>query len=461
MDDCQPTMAEESLRWLASDPRAALGRLRTATAHVPRLVADLDELGNGEGDHLAAGLAAMTDQLYPIMSDGQDAHARELGRLSLAGLDDEDAFAMFTRFDDGSSRVLISTALIGMLHMLAELTSIWYYSAPSRGWRDRFTTVRANAASIQEQDVILTLVAAVRWNAIHQRVWGKCATLALEQGGKDAPNFRDASVEGASTFVVAHECAHGLLGHSAQDAGDWEAETAADAQALRAVQGFLEAAGREAPLMYALLAARMTFMVTDLIEQVLFVRPPVRHPSARARWEAVVREAGSPSDAQRVEALTAGLGEAIRQASDLRSALPRASWDAAYANEHVRCDVHPPIYYDSFWVIDELNFGGPERPAQLLRKMADQHGVVAATAVAESRHRGLAAGLAMLGIDEQSAQLAARVDAPLSAHSLIQLVEESPVLSAIPQDWVRTMAAVSTVRLVVDWDILYPSQTDS
>ncbi|HEY3946185.1 MAG TPA: hypothetical protein VGL78_13240 [Solirubrobacteraceae bacterium] len=448
MNDKESTQAEQSLEWLATDQRKLLTDLRAAAADVPRLASRVEGYADEHADAMSMGLRELTDRLFPVMSEGQPEHTQALGRLSLAMLHDDEAIAMFTRFGDGSSRVLVSSGLISMLHLLAELTSIWYHEVGGAGWRRAFKMIRAINRLEQDERLIPVLAVALRWNVIHRRVWGNSATLAFEPASEESVSFRDLSAQMALVFVLAHECAHGLLGHDANNAGDWDAELAADAMAFRATQRFIDVTEGNSPPLHALLAARLAFFTSDLIEHVLFVRPPVRHPSAHARWEALVDEVGDRTELAKAEVLTAGLDTAVGRASDLRFALPASWWATAYKDRRVHCDVHEPDYYEHFPFLDRMSFGDPDDPARMLNKWAGEHGLCALQAAFTTRDEGLEAGLRALGVDAHAAQAIASADAPLSTYTLTELVLGSPAISVLPTSTLRRLATVATVTLM-------------
>jgi hypothetical protein len=376
-------------------------------------------------------LDEMRGRLFPIMDRLVPDRASALEEIALSGVREEEAFATFTRFADGSCRVLVSDGLIGLLRMLCDLTCVWYQDKGGRGWRASFRLARDLQRLAEDEESVPILAVALRWNLIHRRLWGKGATLPVEPSTDASQGLRNVLVQAAWIFVVAHECAHGLLGHGPVDVGNWDAEHAADVLALKATLGTLRIDEGGAKPIHGFLAVRIALTAIDLVEQVLFVRPPASHPSPASRWGALAPLVGKPELA-RPSVVAGGLLEAARRASNPRYALPAEWWDRAYRHPQVHCDVHEPWYYDAVRLLDRLSFGDPNDPARALKGNRSEQCDRALNAAFAAREGGLRAGLEMLGVPLEIAATAADPSLPLSVYSLVEYVIESPTLQAVP-----------------------------
>lgn len=352
--------AEESLQWLPTDQRKLFERIRARAADVPRLAAQVAELPDDPTDLMSACLREMSSRLFPVMAGNDPERARVLDGMALACIEDDEVVAVFRPFDDGSSRILVTSGLVSLLRLLADLTAVWFHDMAGSGFGRTLRMLRAVRRLDQDERSVPVLAAALRWNIIHRPVWGNSAILAIEPSNPDAIEARDLLAQMAYVFVVAHECAHGILGHTGANAGDWEAEHAADQIAFQAMSAFHADDGAQVSPVFPLVAARLALTAVALGEGSLFVRPPVHHPPGEARWEALAGELGDRRGPTQAAVFTAGLNAAVEHAVDPRRELPPAWWEIAYASPHVHRDIHDPAYYDNFKVFDRLSFGGPE-----------------------------------------------------------------------------------------------------
>jgi hypothetical protein len=245
--------------------------------------------------------------------------------------------------------------------------------------------------------------------------------------------IRDVIAQSTWIFIVAHEAAHGVLGHTADQIGNWDAEREADALALRITYGAMRVDKGATQPIHALLGAYLALTGVNLIERVLFIRPPSTHPPPADRWAALVELVGETGTTE-TSMFAAGLDEALRRASNLTSVLPAEWWSQAYAHPQAHCDVHEAWYYEMLPLLDRLSFGGPEDPARALKGANNPHSDRALEAAFTARERGLRAGLDRLGVTSDFATVAADPSLPLSVFSLVECVYESPTLQALPEE---------------------------
>lgn len=426
-------LADESLDWVTVDRARQVAEWREQMGDVPRLLTQLDALPEVASDFVADALDEMKVRLSSIVERLVPSPARSFSETMFAGIKDEEAFAIFTPFEDGSSRVLISDGLVGLLRMLSDLACVWHENNSGTGWRAAFRQSRELQRREAEEELVPVLSVAIRWNMIHRRLWGKSATLPVEPSNSAAELIRDVIAQSSWIFIVAHESAHGLLGHTADQIGDWDAEHEADALALRITFGAMRVDEGAAQPIHALLGAYVALTGISLIERVLFIRPPSTHPPPADRWAALVEVVGQAGTAGMAVA-TAGLDEAVRRVSSLTSVLPAEWWSKAYAHPRVHCDVHEAWYYEMMPLLDRLSFGGPEDPARALKGKKDPHSDRALDAAFAAREHGLYTGLDQLGVTSDVATVAADPGLPLSVFSLVECVYESPALRALPAE---------------------------
>jgi hypothetical protein len=427
------SLAEESLDWLTVDRARQVAEWRERMGDVPRLLTRLDARPRVASDFIGDALDEMKVRLSSVVERLVPSPARRFGDVEFAGIKDEEAFAVFTPFEDGSSRVLISDGLIGLFGMLSDLACVWHENKSGTGWRAAFRHARELRRVETEEELVPVLSVAIRWNLIHRRLWGKSATLPVESSGSATELIRDVIAQSAWIFILAHESAHCVLGHTGAQIGDWDAEREADALALRITYGAMRVEEGASQPLHALLGAYLALTGINLIERVLFIRPPSTHPPPADRWAALVELVGE-TDATKTSMFAAGLDEALRRTSNLTYVLPAEWWSQAYAHPQVHCDVHEAWYYEMMPLLDRLSFGGPEDPARILKDRKSPHSDRALDAASMARGRGLRAGLDGLGVDSDLATVASDSGLPLSVFSLVECVYESPALQALPEE---------------------------
>lgn len=431
--------------------RAALEEQRRKTAHIPRLANRFDERRFEEPDIVSAGLRQMTDRLFAALGAAEVRYREPLTRLFVGGLPDQDPSATLTAFPDGSGRILVSDGVHGLVHLLATLATTWYFGFGGKRWRGWSANRKRAAAMMREDEVhpqTRVLLAALRWNLIHRRAWGNSATLAVEPRGEPAEGFAEVCSQLALAFMLAHETGHHVLGHSVEQIGSWDAENQADAFALRATYEYLKVAEAGPVWFLTLTGARLAIMAAHLVEQALFVTPPVTHPSAEKRWSNLTDSVSEKKALGEAVVVTAGLGQAVGLAANLRFSMPPEWWTAAYADPSVHCDVHEPDYYENMSLFDRLSFGDPEHPARMLKVFADRGELDTLSAALLAKREGLAPALAQLGIPDDVATASAQPGAVLSYHRLVELVHGAPAVASVESSTTRRLAAVAIATLL-------------
>lgn len=443
------TEAEQALSWLATDWLKAWEVLRGELSGHPRLAARFSELpDDAPTDFLSAALGQMAERLLPAMTADRPAWEQELPWLTIGVLDDQEPSATLSSFSDGSRLVLITGGLMGLLRTLSELMAVWQHASGGPGWRGAPAKIRKVLQSPDRDRDVRMIAVALRWHLVHRRQWGMPATLAVELRGRD-DDYCEYYSQLALVFVLAHECAHFFLGHDGADKGSWEAEVAADAVAFRATCDYLRLSDGEDPRADALVAARLAMFAIHLVERALFVRPPVEHPPATRRWDALEASVDHRVAVASATAITVGLQRALDRAADLRFALPEPWWAEAYGHPAVHCDIHEPDYYSTTVpFLDRLSFGDPDDPFNILELNAETYGVDARTATLVAKGQGLIAGLTELGLDRESAEQATNADGPLSYRTLMEVVLASEVVSQAPDTTTARVIATAATTLL-------------
>lgn len=414
-------------RWRAvEEMRGRVESVARAKPHFEEAVTALREASGDGGDFGSIALSQLAAFVLPAMREASgDSLKRSIDRLAFGSVPDEDAGARMAVHPDGSGSVLLSDSLISLIGYLAALT--------------------IGFADYQATEGVEQIAVALRYYLLHRRVFGLSGMLGVvTPPGSD--DRRAALANSGLMFVLAHEAAHFCLRHD-NLRGQPGIELEADRLAFATVSLTLaQDIPDEGPLLTSA-GARIALLATALAESALFVHRPSTHPSAARRWQSLA-DGIDPAQRTRATAYTDALATAAGKAGDLLLRLPAEWWDAGLRSEIVAADMHDAEYYESIRSLDQLGFGGPDEPADALYMVQEHFRVDLVTPVKLAVHEGAGAGLRALGIAANDAAHLSDATQPLSFHSLLEAVRQSPVLSAVTEETMNTMFALCAATLL-------------
>ncbi|MFJ3927641.1 hypothetical protein [Streptomyces sp. NPDC090022] len=272
----------------------------------------------------------------------------------------EEVSARLRPFPDGSGLVIVADGLIGTCSSYSH-----YIALSGHRWLD-WRSLRASVKTrMYENPDVLT--GMLRYSTTNQRVAGATTQLDVRLGPRGRQTAWHLS-EQAYRFVIGHEIAHHVLGHSPAASSfapdeDLSAcsenerrERDADLLAFRAVRqaglmqndGVLRAAVAvqlaETGVLIAMLALYLT-------EQALFVRRGCTHPPAATRAAWLLKELGARRQ-KSLQRLLRIPREATAAAADMSESARPFSWEtlqAAPVRSHM-----PPSHMDAIGWLDAL-----------------------------------------------------------------------------------------------------------
>lgn len=309
------SMADRRYSLLQPDRGAQLAHMRQRIAELGadeesrQLEASISEWLLSEGptrysDPPSAFMHEMTIRLKPAMADlGVDPDRLATVRVGMTL--QEDVSAQMQPFADGSGLVLVSDSVFSLAIMYSQYAAAAYSRISSTGRLRTFWRIAqaGRAGGLGEDPALLT--GLLRYYNINQRVYGVAGKLGMRME-KSADDMFILIFAFASRFVVGHELAHHVLGHSSATSGfspgehlpvcseNEQRELDADMLAYRAaVRSFDLASPEESDLaetsdsgvakVWAMLGALVALLVIHSTEQALFIRRGCSHPPAPVR----------------------------------------------------------------------------------------------------------------------------------------------------------------------------------
>lgn len=236
---------------------------------------------------------------------------------------EEQAAAHIRRFDDGSSLIVMTEALLSMCTLLTHLNSFWQERQGPRIGPLRLTWKMVRHSMEPRPDPVIAT--SLRFYLVQQRVFGLPAMRMPDLSRRSAAEA-DLVATLSHCFVLAHEMAHRALHHldGAGELHETSRELAADALAYRVVNNIARARFRRRDELAGGLSATIAMLSTRAAESTLFVRLGESHPPAEARRRAVITGGGAL--VQGLDGYLSGLLESLACALDFSSPLPADWW---------------------------------------------------------------------------------------------------------------------------------------
>lgn len=324
------------------------------------MLEEVRELWPTIGDPLAGVLRECTDSVTASMrmlGVSED----QLRTVCVGGTSQDDVAAQMSPFSDGSGLVLVSDAIMSLIHMycryaarvLSSLVSGSSYSQIPKMWK----MVKSGDGDHH------ILAGLLRYHHVHQRAFGLAAkmTLLLDE---DAWNIADLLSMHAWRFVIAHEIAHHALGHSAKPrafstserlpvcSNEQQLELDADLLGLRATTLCAEQYDGAHTHTLTGIGALIAMLAVQSVEQALLVRTGCTHPPSEVRMRILLNNL-SPRQRRTVQIVTESLRQATVRASDFDSPYPADGWKRVMENAEV-CTSHSTEYLNMIVNLDRI-----------------------------------------------------------------------------------------------------------
>ena len=207
------TQAESQYLLLATNREAQLEQMVREADGRPRMSAQLAEIVAVRriiGEPLSRYMSYVSGSvLRAVSSLPQQGHWHDISRVCFGMIDERDFAATTRLFEDDSSLVQISDALVSLLaHLAATIVAVSGFNFGNRP----ASSLRLDHRSARRLPWDVA-VATLRFHLLQQRVFGlpgKCAVLLNDRQQAQADRLSAAALH----FVVAHEAAHHVLGHT-------------------------------------------------------------------------------------------------------------------------------------------------------------------------------------------------------------------------------------------------------
>lgn len=351
----------------------------------------------------------------------------------------DDVAAEMRRFPDGSGLVLISDSILTLGSLLSTFLGDVMYRigrgpAPLTAWRSLKVAVTGKLPVSTEH-----LVALLRYHNLQQRVFGTAAKLGQELNSDRAAMGMFVGLL-ASKFVIAHELAHHVLGHSAQVSAfsalsdlpacspDQRLELDADALALDILLNSAEKHqdGSDLPLPpgVMLAGALVSIVTVHCAEQAMFVRGGATHPPAAVRAAALLARA-SFSDQRFADLWLRQLVTATDSAASFGPGAALIDLDSLYANPRIDSPLDRS-YLQGVRKLDKVQCTAAKDLAGGFPEINKLHECRLAAGGKAALAGRAEDALASWGVADPDRARILQSDRPLSFHSLLNSIRSGP-----------------------------------
>lgn len=299
------------------------------------------------------GYAGIVKELIPEICGG-DVKARAES-IEIVGIESDSLGQTHTEeFTDGSALIRVSDSMMsgcGQMYGLMSLAAAPYGRNLKRaiaGW----SRTQGNS-DIDHRSTVLGAT-SLRYESIHQQVWARSAKLTTKGNvrSKYDDKFVGNRTHNAVMFILAHEMAHVLLGHTREklEASEqamtlapkqlhaWELE--ADAWALGCIESIPLLMRRRSggPVEGAVIA----LMAIQMNTEPLFIRAPESHPTASDRISELWSRSSYPSETLPFLSLVSDM---VGHAGSVQTSLPVEWWDALLEAPEFDSSWHTEAYF--------------------------------------------------------------------------------------------------------------------
>jgi hypothetical protein len=352
--------------------------------------------------------------------------------------------ASFLSFPDDSHAILVSRAL---QESLVGMANILVYLDVSTGLANTYLRRRKRRRASEES--VGRVSGALRYLLLGQRMTGRAprTPAALDE---ESFQFAGRIAVGAVMFVIAHEIAHIVHGHTESSTRAYREKGGAsisEAQELQADSWALnllmrlfdidsqEAPGGMQPSEVALWSAFTAIFATQITEKAIYVRRSRTHPEAWARW--AVLEKQVPGSEERADSLRLAFMMSAAGAMKFDERFPDDLWPLLWSDPMLGIDEVVDLATLESW--DRLNTGPLDELVSDTEPMLTSDGQ---TLVGALREGSIAGGLSRIGVPDP--RLARILDPSLALEfsTLKGVVEKtSPALTSGDPDAFAVVAA--------------------
>lgn len=306
--------------------------------------------------------AGIVRELIPGICGG-DVKARA-ATIEIVGIESDSMGQTHTEeFADGSALIRLSDSMASGCGQIYDLLAFAARPYGKKLGRAARAWTRTNGDTDADSRSVALGAGALRYESIHQRLWARSAKLATT--GDLWSKFGDAltgkRTQIALIFIIAHEMAHVLLGHtkSKLDAANdgrripadrlhaWELE--ADEWALRCVESmpFIASVRSGGPVEGATVALLAIHMNSDP----LFIRAPESHPNTADR----IRRLWDITTCSRIVAqpLLGVVFDMVANAGSPDTPLASEWWESLFTAPEFNTTWHSREYFTMIRVLDE------------------------------------------------------------------------------------------------------------
>ncbi|MGX1564876.1 hypothetical protein [Streptomyces sp. NPDC055506] len=395
---------------------------------------------------------AVADELKAAMAD-LGASRERLDSFRIVTTLSEAVSAQMTPFTDGSGLVIIADGIVGLCCSYSE-----YVALSVHRWTD-WHLLRASRKSRMYQDAKV-LTGLLRYNTTHQRLLGTSTYIGMRLG----PRGQEAAwqlTNHAYRFVIGHEIAHHVLGHTSglSSFGPGEhvpvcseserRERDADLFAFQAVRRAGEMphdgsfrAQRAVDL--STIGALIAMLALHLSEQALFVRRGCTHPPASIRAAWLLSELDS-SKRKFMERLFRIPREATEAAAQVSENAHTFSWEALKATP--ARSFLPQEYLELIGQLDEIQCWPEGALVELLADPRNDFGNWLGEGARIALAGQPAEALRHWGVSESNSQRLCDPQRALTFFTLQERLERSFVERGIAREAVLLYAMAATTLI--------------
>ncbi|MFD3679445.1 hypothetical protein [Streptomyces sp. NPDC058613] len=453
------TLADRRRALLQADREAALAekrrQLRELGAH--DLLRQLDEDSTKPVTDLSVAFVNMvSEDLRAAMAD-LGASAARLDSVRVVTTLDQAVSAQMTPFDDGSGLVIVADGIFGMCSSYCQYFALCAdkrshaTSRPTAFWRLLRDLGKGELFGYED-----VLTALLRYHTAHQRILAVSTQLGvrLSPGGE---RYAAQLSHLAYRFVIGHEMAHHVLGHSQGPSAfapgehfpacssDDRRERDADRLAFQAIRRASDKQSRGrletmAMLERATMAALMAMMALHVAERTLFIHRGCTHPPAAVRTGWLLEQL-KPDKQLSTRRLLRVPMKATAAATDLSEHARPFSWQAL--NPELVYSPMPRSHLEAIGELDALQCETEAFHVAWLERHA-----TADTAWLGEGARLAASGepapaLRRWGVDEGTSRLLCNPQRALTFFTLKERIARSFTERGIAEPWVAPHALVA------------------
>jgi hypothetical protein len=373
---------------------------------------------------------------------------RPADRLLFRTTLDEEVSALSMPFTDGSGLVLLSSALVSLVTNLIDLAVI--------------RKTRADVPDADNDSGVDFVTAAIRYHLLQMRCFGLSAQVPRRSDLHDL-TFVDHCNMCAQAFIVGHESAHFVLGHTtkpflstspvstltcALDSVDQERE--ADSLGLRVAEASLEEKfGDEARLM-SVVGAIVAITAIEIVEHGYLVQRAQSHPPVMERLASILIHCTQVQQRQ-IDEFLGPVRIATERAIDFTQMVRHEAWqtiitDPVSLGQQLRSDWGE--YIGNMEELDRLHAFPRDKLVDGLDRVARSRGLDFSEGLDALRRERLQEAYRIFGVKATLVPLLVDPLRSLGFSTIRAALQESAAMRTIEDETPRMMIAVGVARLI-------------